>query len=387
MTSNQQERFYALLEQYLADSISKEDLAELQATMEAPASEQWLQGFIDERMSDSSYVQQQDLLLAFKEKGYQSLLQRMDEQEEKPAVVRRLWKWGWAAAIVFLLGTSLYFWNQPKSVITAAKSNKIEPGKKGAILTLANGEEVVLDTLGNGLISTQNGAKVLLQNGQLAYDPTGDASSEIIYNTITTPNGREFQVRLPDGTLVWLNAASSLRYPTVFTGKERKVEITGEAYFEVAANAEMPFRVNANHKTDIEVLGTHFNVNAYDNESSVNTTLLEGAVRVQAVVLKPGQQAQVADGDEVKVVNDVNLETVMAWKNGLFNFQDKSLAEVMRQLERWYDLKVVYEKGIPDIRFGGEMSRDMDLPGLLRSLEASKVHFRVEAGRKLIVLP
>ncbi|MRG47929.1 DUF4974 domain-containing protein [Chitinophaga sp. SYP-B3965] len=355
--------------------------------MEDPAAEVWLQGFIDDRMADRSYVQQQDLLLAFKEKGYQSLMQRMDE-EEKPVVVRRLWKWGWAAAIVFLLGASFYFWseNKPQSTV-ASKENKIEPGKKGAILTLANGEEVVLDTLGNGLITTQNGAKVLLQNGQLAYDPTGNGNMEIVYNTIKTPNGREFQVRLPDGTIVWLNAASSLRYPTLFTGKERKVEITGEAYFEVATDADMPFRVNVNNKVNIEVLGTHFNVNAYDNEHSLNTTLLEGAVRVQSVVLKPGQQAQVAEGETVKVVNNVNLETVMAWKNGLFNFENKSLEEVMRQLERWYDLEVVYEKGIPDIKFGGEMSRDMDLAGLLKSLEASKVHFRLEEGRKLIVLP
>lgn len=379
-----------MLEQYLADTIRKEDLAELQASMEDPASEVWLQGFIDERMSDRSYVQQQDLLLAFREKGYQSLIQRLDEEEP---VVRRMhfmrkWKWGWAAAIVFLLAASFYFWsgnNQPK--VHTMASNKIEPGKKGAILTLANGEEVVLDTLGNGLITTQNGAKVVLQNGQLAYDPTGNNDNEIVYNTIKTPNGREFQVRLPDGTIVWLNAASSLRYPTLFTGRERKVEITGEAYFEVAANAEMPFRVNVNNKVNIEVLGTHFNVNAYDNERSLNTTLLEGAVRVLAVVLKPGQQAQVAEGDAVKVVSNVNLETVMAWKNGLFNFENKSLEEVMRQLERWYDLEVVYEKGIPDIKFGGEMSRDMDLAGLLKSLEASKVHFRLEEGRKLIVLP
>lgn len=383
MTNNKQERFNILLEQFLADSISAEHLSELRHTLETPGGETWLQSFIDEKMEDGSYAPQRVETLALKESGYQQILKQI---EERP-VIRNIWRWVAAAAVLLLLATGTYFWIQPGTQVTAQEQPAIMPGKKGAILTLSNGAQVVLDSLGNGLISTQNGSNVMMQNGQLLYDVTGNTNGQMVYNTITTPNGREFHVKLPDGTLVWLNAASSITYPTVFSGKTRTVNITGEAYFEVEKNVQAPFHVNVNNKALIEVLGTHFNVNAYTNENSINTTLLEGAVRIQSVALKPGQQAQQRSNADLKIINNANLESVMAWKNGLFNFQGKSLEEVMRQLERWYDLEVIYEKGVPDIRFGGEMSRDMDLKGLLRSLEASKVHFRLEAGRKLIVLP
>lgn len=384
MTNNQQERFNTLLELYLADSISEEDLSTLRQVLETPDAQIWLQSFVDEKMEDGSYAPHIAETLALKESGYQQLLKQI---EERP-VIRHIWRWvAAAAAMLLIISTATYFWPQPGKQITAQEEPAITPGKKGAILTLSNGAKVVLDSLGNGLISTQNGANVLMQNGQLLYDVTGNTNGQMVYNTITTPNGREFHVQLPDGTLVWLNAASSITYPTVFSGKTRGVNITGEAYFEVAKNVQAPFHVNVNNSTRIEVLGTHFNVNAYTNESSINTTLLEGAVRIQSVTLKPGQQAQQRSNADIKIINNANLESVMAWKNGFFNFQGKSLEEVMRQLERWYDLEVIYEKGVPDIRFGGEMSRDMDLKGLLRSLEASKVHFRLEAGRRLIVLP
>jgi ferric-dicitrate binding protein FerR (iron transport regulator) len=195
---------------------------------------------------------------------------------------------------------------------------------------------------------------------------------------------------------VWLNAASSIRYPTVFAENERKVEVFGEACFEVAKDASKPFLVNVNNKAEIKVLGTLFNVNAYENEEAINTTLLNGSVKVaipssayaDGVLLKPGQQARIGinkQEGEILIVNGEDLEKTMAWKNGLFNFEGAHLEEVMRQLERWYNIDVVYENGIPDIRFLGEMSRQIALADLLEILRRTEVDFRVE-GRKLIVL-
>jgi ferric-dicitrate binding protein FerR (iron transport regulator) len=316
--------------------------------------------------------------------------------------VHFLRKWGWAAASIILalsLGVYLLTTNTkrtlpPANVVQAAD---ITPGKNGAVLTLADGSQVVLDSLGNGVVASQNGAQVVLKGGTLAYDPNGSANGEVAYNTMSTPRGRQFQVTLPDGTKVWLNAASSLRYPTAFTGTERKVTVTGEAYFEVAHNAHMPFVVNVNDKEEVRVLGTHFNINAYENEKAIYTTLLQGSVKVQSfpaqpgansqsAMLKPGEQAILSQTSQKSQVIPVQTDEVIAWKNGLFNFEGASLGEIMRQLERWYDIEVSYEKGIPDVEFEGKMTRDVPLSDLLSMLERSDIHFRVE-GRKLIVLP
>ncbi len=331
----------------------------------------------------------------------------------------------YAAAILLLVGCCTYFLLNKQTQPVAGPQpfshhTDLPPGKNGAILTLADGSKVVLDSLGNGVIATQNGAKVLLQNGQVAYSAPGREHSpsgaegaptaDVTYNMMTTPKGRQFRLVLPDGTRVWLNAASSLRYPTLFAGTERKVEITGEAYFEVAQDAKMPFIVKVNETTEIQVLGTHFNVNSYNDEATINTTLLEGSVRIayagEKAVLEQGQQAQVntqpsgivagqlsggATGQSangpIKIVRDVNVEKVVAWKNGVFDFEDASLEQVMRQLERWYDIEVVYEKNIPKLEFIGKMGRDLTLSNVLRGLELSKVHFRMEGERKLVILP
>ncbi len=203
---------------------------------------------------------------------------------------------------------------------------------------------------------------------------------------MSTPRGRQFQVTLPDGTAVWLNAASSIRYPTAFTGAERKVEITGEVYFEVKKDIR-PFIVSADNRAEVTVLGTSFNVNSYSNEAGVKATLLEGTVQVskdeQSVIIKPGEQADVQK--TISVTKGVALEKVMAWKAGLFNFENVSLDEAMRQLERWYDIEVVYEKGIPNIELDGEMSKDITLNGLMNVLKELGVRYRLE-GRRLIIL-
>ncbi|WP_346319307.1 FecR domain-containing protein [Chitinophaga sp. YIM B06452] len=335
-------------------------------------------------------------LARWQEEVYARLMEQVGpEVETTPVPVHRVHfmrRWGWAAAVAVLaagLGAYLLSTRDKSSQpeVAAVNTPDIAPGKNGAVLTLADGSQVELDSLGNGVIATQNGAKVRLQNGQVVYDETGEPAGTA-FNTMTTPRGRQFRITLPDDTKVWLNAASSLRYPTAFTGKERRVEVTGEAYFEVAKNKDKPFLVEVNNTAEVQVLGTHFNINAYANEPAIYTTLLEGKVGVvsnrQGAMLKPGQQAQISNG--IKVADDVDIDKVMAWKNGVFNFEGATLEQFLRQVERWYDIDVEYEKGVPAITFWGKMTRDIPLSGLLVVLQKSNVHFRLE-GRKLIVLP
>ena len=309
-----------------------------------------------------------------------------------------LQKWGWAAAVVLLCGAAAYFLGrhrreQPAPVAAVKKTPDIPPGKNGAILTLANGSRIVLDSLGNGLVSTQQGTSIVLKNNGLQYTPGKTGAGETEYNTITTPKGRQFRVVLPDGTKVWLNAGSSLKFPVAFNGRERVAGLTGEAYFEVTKNAAQPFKLNIQQQVEIEVLGTSFNVKAYTNEQHTYTTLIDGAVRVSlaregghSVILKPGEQAQ-SGGSQTAVIRNANVEKAVAWKNGLFNFDGTGLKEMMQQLERWYNLEVVYEGNVPDVKFFGEMSRSLQLSDVLAGLERSNVHFRLEEGRRLVVMP
>jgi len=272
------------------------------------------------------------------------------------------------------------------------KQNDFLPGKNTAILTLADGSTIVLDSAKNGALTSQGNTKVIkLNNGQLAYSSSG-ATNEVLYNTMSTPRGGQYKLVLSDGSKVWLNAASSIHYPTSFPGNERKVEITGEAYFEVAHDAKKPFKVSVNNM-EVQVLGTHFNVNAYRDERTINTTLLEGSVKVtkgsSMSILKPGQQAiiqQAGDDKKITVENNIDVEAVIAWKNGYFSFTNADMTAVMRQISRWYDVDIVYEGKIPDRKFGGEISRNLNASQALKILQASKVHFRIE-GKKIIVLP
>lgn len=300
-------------------------------------------------------------------------------------------RWGWvAAAVVLLLATSTYFLLQPERPLTSPNAGTqlaydVAAGYNKAILTLSDGSVVPLDSAGDQIIH-QGAVAVRQAGGQLVYDAQG-SNDAVVYNKLETPRGGQFNIRLPDGTEVWLNAASSLRYPTRFTGKERTVEVNGEAYFEVAKNAAMPFRVKAGNGTSIEVLGTSFNVNVYEEEPGARTTLLEGAVRINAgtksVVLKPGEQA--VANTEIKVTGNADLNKTIAWKNGLFNFEGANLREVMHQLERWYDIDVEYKRDIPDLHFFGEITRNVKLSTVLETLEAYGVHFKLEEGRRLIV--
>ncbi len=264
----------------------------------------------------------------------------------------------------------------------------IVPGGNKAVLVLADGSEVILDTAMNGTIAHNQTMRVIkLADGQLAYSSLKKSAAAISSNTLSTPRGGQYSITLSDGTKVWLNSASSLRFPTAFAGLQRSVELRGEAYFEVAKNPSQPFTVKVNDM-EVQVLGTHFNVMAYEDEETIKTTLLEGAVRVQKnnanAFLKPGQQAQVGQLGAIRIKEDADVEKAIAWKNGLFTFEGATIESVMRQLQRWYNIEVVHQEKITD-HFTGTISRNVGIDKVFQMLELTgAVHFTIK-GTQVIV--
>lgn len=304
-----------------------------------------------------------------------------------------------AAMLITVIAVSFYFFlptiddrNVPAREITV--HGDIRPGTNRAILALADGRVFDLAGASIGQIAETSGVKVIkTTDGQLTYrlsdNPQSVNLNPTVLNTISTPKAGQYQVVLPDGTKVWLNAASSIRYPSRFAEDERYVEITGEAYFEVASDKKRPFFVKSAHQK-IEVLGTHFNVNAYRDEENTITTLLEGSVKIltsntQAATLKPNQQAVLSSHRELAVRN-VQAEDVIAWKNGRFVFNNTDIQSVMRVISRWYDVDIVYKDGIPKKTIGGDISKFEHISQLLEVLEATGgIKFKVE-GRRIIVM-
>ena len=309
-------------------------------------------------------------------------------------------KWAAAAAILLIVGSITYLMidRQPKTIAKQVFVNPQHtekdalPGFDGAVLTTASGNQIILDNTTNGIVSKEGNTEAIKQTNQLVYNESSKALPEVeTYNTLRTLKGRKFQLILADGTKVWLDAASSLTYPIAFTGMQRKVKATGQVYFEVAKDPAKPFIVEA-AGTSVQVLGTHFNVNAYEDETTMKTTLLEGMIKItrnnNSSMLKPGQQAviNVSEPGSIKVNNAVDLDAVMAWKNGLFQFTNADLTTVLRQLSRWYDMDIVYEGKMPKREFEGKIGRDLNLSQVLKLLEKVQVRFRIE-GNKLIAQP
>lgn len=262
-----------------------------------------------------------------------------------------------------------------------AESNK-------AFLTLADGSKIVLDNVRNRSIAQQGNAKVFKFNGKLAYRPASSGKDSVVFNSISTPRGGQYAVTLPDGTEVWLNAASSIRFPTAFAGSERRVVITGEAYFEVAPDAAMPFIVQVN-TAEVQVLGTHFNIMAYQEEGALKTTLLEGTIRFtsggSATMLKPGQQAGLGKDGRLNVKSNINTDDVVAWKNGMFHFEGTDIRAVMRQFSRWYDVEVTYSDTPLNELFHADIPRSATLQEALKALELTgKVRFGIN-GKNIVV--
>ncbi len=311
-----------------------------------------------------------------------------------------------AAALLLLLGAvGTYYYHGHPSVTTPAVAQAgagIAPGGNKATLTLADGTAIRLMEAPNGALARQGRVAInKAGEGEVVYDAShaGPANAATLeYNTITIPRGGQYRLQLADGTKVWLNAASSLTYPTAFAGSERRVVLTGEAYFEVAHNKKRPFRVQTATQ-QVEVVGTHFNVNAYADEPAVKTTLLEGAVRVarrgavDVQVLRPGQQAVLAANGLI-AVSETDTEAAVAWKNGLFQFRKADLKTVMRQMARWYDVDVAYEGAVPDKQFSGELYRSANASQVLDMLRYSNVHISIEAapvgsraGKRIVIRP
>ena len=314
--------------------------------------------------------------------------------QHKMVLLRTKW-WSYAAAAILLFFVAGYYLlNNTKNtkkqlpIAQAPVKKDIPAGRQGAILTLSNGQRIMLDSAGNGELTQDAGVRVIRKGGELSY---GGNTDEILYNQVVTPKGRKWQLTLSDGTRVWLNAASSVRYPISFVGKERIVDVSGETYFEVAPDKNRPFRINIAGKGKIQVLGTHLNVNAYDDEDAIRTTLLEGSIKVirggSSSLLSRGQQAVIVNGtDDIKVITDANIDEVMAWRNGRFIFSDMDLKTIMRQLTRWYDVDVVYEGKIPEIRVGGIIHNDVYLSTVMEFLGENGVHYRIE-GKKITIMP
>ena len=449
----EKDRIRYLLDQYAADQASGKEVEELFMYLRSAGGGEALKSLIaDAWRSGGTDASQKDEIDAVSDGQDWDKMWSAIQLAMHPAPRARIFSLGrmrvaaililciGAGAVYLLLGKSH---PKTKEMLTAATyRSDIVPGGNKAVLTLADGSTIVLDSAKEGTLAQQGNAKVVkIDAGMLAYNgkmkgeagamkgwasaTKGGASAMkggygTMYNTIATPYGGQYQVVLPDGSKVWLNAASSLRFPTSFSGKERVVDLIGEGYFDIAKDPSKPFRVHIAHaagtgkEMNIEVLGTAFNIMAYENEEHSNTTLLSGKVRVElssaagtatgagaatgmgagattsaatAVSLEPGRQAIAYNQTDGLQVADANVDQAIAWKNGLFRFRETGIRELMRQVERWYNVQVIYRTDTKDKDFTGIVSRSQNISALLHTLELTgTVHFQIE-GRKIIVLP
>jgi len=389
------ERFSYLFEQFYKKDASFDEKDEFFLLLGSGKYDEQLIGLIDIHFEDF-----EPQINPFSPETEHRMLQAIFESrvsehqiENRHIPVRKLWsRIAAAASIILVAGIALYFYSnkiRQDVVRNTFNSSSITPGKNSATLTLANGKKILLSSMANGALPSEAGVTITkTADGQIIYqtnDQQNASASKI--NTLSTAKGETYQVRLPDGSLVALNAASSLSYSTALSKMgERRVELTGEAYFEVAKDKLHPFIVKTTSQ-EIKVLGTHFNVNSYSDEASVKTTLLEGAVNVATAtdqrILKPGEQA-IAHANRINVVK-ADLESAVAWKNGEFVFTGLSITEIMRQLSRWYNVEIEYRGPVTTERFEGSAMKEKNITEVLELLQLTDaVHFKIE-GRKIIV--
>ncbi|MEO6549376.1 MAG: FecR domain-containing protein [Ferruginibacter sp.] len=390
-----QTRIEYLLQQYAANNCTKKELLELLEWVNGQNDDADLRNAMQviwQNIADTDMVPAID-----KERMFSRILSQV-----APVKKNANWwlQWGRlaAASVLFAaIASTVYFLTSTKNeqTVTAGAPYKgdVAPGHNGAVLTLSNGQKIVLDSAGNGVLVKDGEVDVLKNGNEITYR---GKTNEIVYNNIATSKGQQWQLRLPDGTKVWLNAASSINYPLNFTGSERNVEITGEAYFEVAHNPNNPFKVTVKNSSGnggtIEDIGTAFNVNAYDDEPVAKTTLVEGIIKLsvdgkKGGFVKAGQQAMVSDkGANTKILDDVDTEDAIAWKDGLFKFNDSDIKTIMRQIGRWYNVSVVYEGAIPEKQIYGTASRNTNLSSILKVLSLSGVHVELSEN-KIIIKP
>ena len=418
-------KFTILLEHYINDRLTPEELPQFIHYLRLYNNTGQLEQVVEQALQDDNFKGLSDELRS--DKIFQKILQQTQIMQSNvvsgPREINmpgrrngsRILRWMVAASVLMSISGIIYFFFIKQQMPPAITINKTaspafvtdaEPGTDRAVLKLADGKELMLDSAGAGMLTRQADVKVLKTGkGQLSYQTAPGTSSVVVYNTLSTPRGGQYQLVLPDGSKVWLNAASALRFPVAFPGKERVVELTGEAYFEIA-----PSKMSTGEKRSllvrssaqnagatgwqVEVLGTHFNIMSYANEKAIHTSLLEGSVnfsksgngKQQAVKIAPGQQALLQkDNAEIKVQN-ANVESAVAWKNGLFRFSSDDIQHIMRQLERWYDVNAIYAGKIPDGHYSGVVNRDSKLSTVLKILEESGLHFKIQ-DKTLTILP
>ncbi|MDE3183120.1 MAG: FecR family protein [Bacteroidota bacterium] len=329
------------------------------------------------------------------EKSLKSIKKKIEFTPEHKNLKTNKWFYSVAASVILLIaafGIYKIINSKQSKDASIAKINQteIQPGGNKATLTLSNGSVIDLVSAPNGLIKGDNGTIInKSKDGEILYNDSGNSNSEANYNTLTTPKGGQYKIQLPDGSLVWLNAASSLKYPTSFATFERIVELKGEGYFEISKDKTKPFKVKLTDSSEVKVLGTHFNVMAYENEKSKDVTLLEGSVQItkgnNQQNLTPGQQGRIISS-KIVLVNSVDTDQVTGWKNGQFIFHDAEIQSIMRQVARWYDVDVKYETTNTQ-HFNATISRNDPVLRLLHILEETgQIHFKTE-NKIIYVLP
>jgi transmembrane sensor len=382
--------FKQLLQQFLEGQMEGAQLESFVDLLQHPENNRLFSESIDNDFREGNYIglsetdQLKDL--------YDRIHHKIGVQEDIPdhVKVRHLWPsmasgWKVAASLLVLFGALVFYYLsrdvklKKVSEVVVVKQQDISPGRQTAQLILADGSTIVLDNMHNGVVASQNGVDIHLNTNQIAYERVQENTGKPIVNTLQTPKGGQYQLTLADGTKVWLNAASSITFPVAFTGRDRKVAITGEVYFEVKKNALKPFIVQTRSE-QIEVIGTHFNVNCYTDEPQTQTTLLEGVVKIGNAILKPGQAYKAG------VVQAADVNQAISWTKGTFNFNHMPLDAVMRQISRWYDVEIIYPRGIPKVEFWGEVQSTLPLSEMLAGFHAMDIHFKIE-GKKLYIQP
>lgn len=393
-------RLEYLFKCYINNKYSGPEEEELMVLLSNPENEEQVQILMDRFMENTRHeIQMSDQAAASILNNILKRGKRFVIQKKNSKTVYTFWL-GLAASVLVILGGAYFISDKKEYAIakedssssvglTTEKSAKILPGGHHAVLTTSDGKAIILDSMPNGLLTQQGNTDVKKLGGLLEYKAPASfiRDTVISYNTVSTPRGGQYQIVLSDGSKVWLNAASSIRFPTAFSGSLREVELTGEAYFEVAKNKEKPFQVKV-RDMKIAVLGTHFNVKAYEDEAETKTSLLEGSVKIiqgkEVGLLKPGQQAVINFKDDKVKIATADMVEVIAWKNGLFRFEGANIETIMREIGRWYDVEIVYAGKVPMRRFEGKINRNAGLSEVLRILELSNVKFSI-AGKKIIV--
>lgn len=385
----EKEQFSSLYQAFIEDRISAAELQQFRELSGQQPYELWLEELLEDTIT-LQFTEQEATEIDLSRMRHHLLANVVGARPKRTPVK---YYYAAAASLLVLLAAAFYTWLKPGDSKPKAGSEQLSrqeailPAKDIATLTLADGSTILLDSA--GLLKLKNNAGLPVTtapDGSLVYHADKQSAGSTALNTLSTPRGGQFRITLPDGSRLWLNAASSVTFPTSFHATGRKIQVSGEAYLEVSSNPRQPFNVEAGN-ISVDVLGTSFNVQAYADDKAIATTLLEGSLKVNAVLIKPGQQAVInrgAENNTPEILTGVDLQKVMAWKNGFFNFENVPLKEVMKQLERWYDIDVKYEGQTPDVIFKGGMDRGVQLSGIIRFLQTFGISATLN-GRTMII--